>query len=284
MIHKQSKGPTAKRKGSPHDSAVTHVAGKSTFIDDRAPVRGELHVGLVYAELAAGILNAIDTTEALTVEGVVDIFTHADLAHNIWGLIIHDQPMMVEVGGEIQYYGEVIAVIAAETKEAIKEAKSKIALDITPTKAILSIDDAKESERFIGVTRIIERGNLADAFDTSKHILSGTFRCNGQNHFYLESQAALVYPTEQGQLEVHSSSQHPTETQHLVAEALGLKFHQVICIVKRMGGAFGGKEAQAAPFAVYAALVAAQTGRPAQMCHHQRRRHDYDWKSTSFSK
>lgn len=264
MIHKQSKGPIAKRKGSPHDSAVTHVAGKSTFIDDRIPVRNELHVGLVYAEVAAGILNAIETETALMIEGVVGIYTHADLAHNIWGPIIHDQPMLVEVGGEIQYYGEVIAVIAAETKEAIKEAKAAIVLDITPTKAILSIDDAKEAERFIGVTRVIERGDLEGAFERSKHTLSGVFRCNGQNHFYLESQAAVVYPTEQGQLEVHSSSQHPTETQHLVAEALGLKFHQVICIVKRMGGAFGGKEAQAAPFAVYAALVAAQTGRPAR--------------------
>ena len=96
-------------------------------------------------------------------------------------------------------------------------------MDITPTKAILSIDDAKEAERFIGVTRTIERGDLQAGFQSSKHKLSGVLTCNGQNHFYLES-GFIVYPTEQGQLEVHSSSQHPTETQHLVAEALDLSF------------------------------------------------------------
>ena len=96
------------------------------------------------------------------------MFTHA-----IWRTISgvhHSRPAdVVEVGGEIQYYGEVIAVIAAETKEAIKEAKAAIVLDITPTKAILSIDDAKEAERFIGVTRVIERGDLEGAFERSKN-------------------------------------------------------------------------------------------------------------------
>ena len=104
-------------------------------------------------------------------------------------------------------------------------------MDIT-NEGILSIDDAKEAERFIGVTRIIERGNLADAFDTSKHILSGTFRCNGQTTSIQNLRLHWSTSDRARSLEVHSSSQHPTETQHLVAEALGLKFHQVICIVK----------------------------------------------------
>ena len=249
-------------KNTPHDSAVTHVRGASEFIDDRPPQRGELLVGLLYSQTAKGILHSIDITPAFDIPGVVGVYTSKDLQQNIWGPIIHDQPLIVE--REINFYGEVLAVIAAESQEAIQRAKEAIVLDIEVLEPVFTIDEAKTRQNFIGERRVIERGDLASAFDAAAHQLSGTFRCNGQDHFYLESQAAIVYPKEQGQLEVHASSQHPTETQHLVAEALGLGFHQVVCIVKRMGGAFGGKEAQAAPFAVYAALVAHNTGRAAR--------------------
>ena len=251
-----------KRQNHPHDSAVTHVAGTSEFIDDRPWQRGELIVGFLYAEIPSGTVDSIDYSEALKIDGVAGIYTYKDLAHNIWGAIIHDQPFLVEK--EINFYGEVIAVIAAESQKAIELAKKAIKLEVTPRKPIFSIEEAKEAGTFLGVPRKIECGNIAESFAKAVHQLSGVFSCNGQDHFYLESQASIVYPKEQGQLEVHSSSQHPTETQHLVAEALGLRFHQVVCIVKRMGGAFGGKESQAAPFAVFAALVAQKTGRAAR--------------------
>ena len=102
------------------------------------------------------------------------------------------------------------------------------------------------------------------AFKNSDHTLQGTFICGGQEHFYMESQAAIAYPTEDGQIEVHSSSQHPSETQRVVAHATGLPFHKVVCVVKRMGGGFGGKESQAAPIAAYAAVVAQKLQRPAR--------------------
>ncbi len=86
----------------------------------------------------------------------------------------------------------------------------------------------------------------------------------GADHFYLESQVAAAYPQENGEIEVHSSTQHPTETQHVVAHALGLSQSKVTCIVKRMGGAFGGKESQGAPFAAFAALVAQKLRIPAR--------------------
>ncbi len=215
-----------KTKNVPHDSAQTHVIGGSEFIDDRPPQRGELLVGFLYSKTAKGILNSINIEPALKVQGVHGIYTSADLEVNIWGPSIHDQPLIVE--REIQYYGEVLAVIAAESHEAIAQAKDLIEVDIEILEPVFTIDKAKSQDDYIGDTRIIQRGSLVSAFETASHTLSGTFRCNGQDHFYLESQAAIVYPKEQGQLEVHASSQHPTETQHLVAEALGLGFHQVV--------------------------------------------------------
>ena len=256
------KNAQVKASQIPHDSALTHVQGRSEFIDDRPPQRGELLVGLLFAEVAHGRLKSIDYAEALKIEGIHGVYTHRDLAHNIWGPIIHDQPLLVS--DEITFYGQVIAIIAGESHHAIAQAKKAILLEIEELPPVFTIDEAKAQSLFIGESRKIERGNIDEAFANATHSLEGVFRCNGQDHFYLESQAAIVYPKEQGQLEVHASSQHPTETQHLVAEALGLGFHQVVCIVKRMGGAFGGKEAQAAPFAVYAAVVAANTGRAAR--------------------
>ena len=84
----------------------------------------------------------------------------------------------------------------------------------------------------------------------------------GQEHFYLESQIAIAIPGEQGQMTIHSSTQHPSEVQMMVAEVLGVPFNHVICICKRMGGGFGGKETQAAQPAMMAAMLAAKTRRP----------------------
>ena len=251
-----------KKISTPHDSAQTHVSGESIFVDDRPKQNGELLVGLLYSEVASGILKLIDVSEALKIDGIHGIYTHKDLAHNIWGPIIADQPILVQ--DKISYVGEVIAVIAAEHNEAIEAAKKAIQIEITPLKPLFSINDSIEAESFISVPRTIQSGDVDKALSEAPHTLSGVFICNGQEHFYLESQAAIAYPKEHGQIELHSSSQHPTEGQHLVAEALGLGFHQVICIVKRMGGGFGGKESQAAPFGVYAALVAQETGRSAR--------------------
>ncbi|MFM7798178.1 MAG: molybdopterin cofactor-binding domain-containing protein, partial [Planctomycetota bacterium] len=130
---------------------------------------------------------------------------------------------------------------------------------------IRSIDQAVAAGAFIGAERSIARGNADAALAAAPHRLSGTVVIEGADHFYLESQAAIAYPRADGPMEVHSSTQHPTETQHVVAEAIGVPFSDVICVARRLGGGFGGKESQAAPIAAYAALVARKTGRPARL-------------------
>jgi len=247
----------------PHDSSWGHVTGQSVFIDDRPPLRGEVHVGVVGSPVARGRVLSIDTSAARALPGVAGVFTAEDLHHNVWGTIIQDQPMLANE--QVNFIGEPMVVIAAEDRETLKQAKHLVKLEIEPLEPIFSIDAAREQAAFIAVKRTIQRGDLQAALAASEHVLQGVFKNGGQDHFYLESNCAVVYPGERGQLEVHSSSQHPTEVQHLVAESLGLKQHQVVCIVKRMGGGFGGKESQAAPFAVFAALAAQKLGRPARL-------------------
>lgn len=250
-------------KGLPHDSSVTHVAGESEFIDDRPSVQGELHVGVVLSPVAHGKIKKISTQKALQIPGVVGVYTGRDLAHNVWGTIIQDQPVMPT--DKVNYCGEPIAILACETREALRAAKKLIQVDIENLKPILTVEEARATKNFVIPARHIERGQVGEALAKAPHRLKGAIKMAGQEHFYLESQAAIAYPGEQGQIVVHSSSQHPTEVQHVVAHCLGLHYHQVVCVVKRMGGGFGGKESQAVPFAVMAALVAQKTGRAARI-------------------
>ncbi len=246
-----------------HDSSETHVSGESEFVDDRPFTAGELHVDVVYSSVAHARIKKISFATAAKIPAVVGIYTYKDLHHNKWGTIFQDQPVLAE--DVVQFVGEPIVVIAAETKEALLEAKRLVKIDYEELKPILSIDEAKVQKSFLGFPRKIERGQVAAELSKAPHKLSGQVRMAGQDHFYLESQVSIAYPRENGQIEIHSSSQHPTEVQHVVAHALGLNFHEVVCVVKRMGGAFGGKESQGAPFAAIAALVAQKTKRAARI-------------------
>jgi xanthine dehydrogenase large subunit len=244
-------------------SSATHVTGESVFVDDIPPMKGEVFVSYVGSPVAAGLLKKVDATEALKIPGVLAVYTAKDIHHNLWGTIVKDQPILVE--NEIGYRDEPLCIVAAENKKALEAGRKAIRFTIKEKKALLSLSEAIETKSFLHSPPPFRCGDVDIAFEKASHRLTGDFEIGGQEHFYLESQASLVYPEDSHQLKIISSSQHPTETQHMVAEAVGLPFHQVICEVKRMGGAFGGKESQAAPFAAMAALVAHKLNRPARI-------------------
>lgn len=247
----------------PHDSAATHVTGASEYVDDRPMLRSELFCGVVYSPHARARVTSIQTKEALGISGVACVITADDVHHNAWGPIFQDQPIIAK--DDVCFVGEVVAVVGADSMLALQAGIKAVRVKYDVLPAILSIDEAIAQQSFIGTERSIVRGDARAALKSSKHRLQGVLTLKGADHFYLENNATVVYPKEQGQLEVHSSTQHPTETQHVVAEACGVPFHNVVCLVKRLGGGFGGKESQAAPFAAYAALVAKKTGRAARI-------------------
>ncbi len=247
----------------PHDSAHTHVTGQSEFIDDRLRLPNELDVEILFSPHAHARIKRIRTEKALKIPGVVGVFTAKDFPHNLWGTIFQDQPLLAD--DEVRFVGEAVAIIAAENRDAAALGRAAVEVEYQTLPAILSIDEAKKQSSYIGFERSIARGEPSKALQSAPHRIEGQVVIRGADHFYLESQACIVYPKEDGQLEVHSSSQHPTETQHVVAHGLGLPDRDVTCIVKRMGGGFGGKESQAAPIAAYAALVAHRLKRPARL-------------------
>ncbi len=249
----------------PHESAMGHVTGTAAYIDDYAPIAGELSIDFVRAPIAAGKLQSIDLTAALKLPGVVAIYTHRDLPchENKFGPIFRDEPFLVD--DEIAYIGQPIAVVAATSHAIAEQAAKLVRVECEATKPILTIDEAIERGSFLGPRRKIERGDVDAAFASAKRTVQGVLKTNGQEQFYFESQACIAIPGEGGTVRVISSTQNPTETQAVVAEALGLGMHQVVCECKRMGGGFGGKETQSALPAMMAALVAVKTGRSARI-------------------
>lgn len=257
-------------KPLPHESAEAHVTGSAQYIDDLPRREGELVVAFVGAPAARGRVKAIDLVAARAVPGVVCVLTHEHLGGpNHFGPIIVDEPFLVE--DEFAYIGQPIVVVGAETAEAAQEAKNLIQIEYEPLPAVLTIDDAIRAETFIGPKRFMTSPGAEDdadfesAFADSPHSMTGQFHSKGQEQFYFETQAALVEPGEQESIKVISSTQNPTEAQAVVAEALGLGMHQVVCECPRMGGGFGGKETQSSLTAVMAAMVAQHANRPARL-------------------
>ncbi|MBY0515892.1 MAG: molybdopterin-dependent oxidoreductase [Bacteriovoracaceae bacterium] len=247
-----------------HDSGYGHVSGESVFVDDRGETRGEVHVGIVGAPIACGELLEIKMEKALAHPDCLGIYTAKDLAHKKWGTIVHDQPILVE--NKIGYRDEAVAIVASRTRESLEAIKKLVECVVKETPGVFTIQEAKaRGEIIYKAATPFAQGNADLAMKNAPHKLSGTFIVGGQEHFYMESQAVIAYPMEHGQIEVHASSQHPSETQRVVAETLGIPLHHVVCVVKRMGGGFGGKESQGAPIAGYAALVARRLNRPARL-------------------
>jgi xanthine dehydrogenase large subunit len=251
-------------KNLPHDSAVGHVTGASVYIDDMPPAHNELLVDVFYSPVSHGIIESLDLTKARSISGVVAIFTYKDLdGKKRLGPIIQDEVLLVEKVCE--FMGHPIAVIAAENRKALKKAKAAINCKIKELEPVLSIDAAKAKNQFLATNKRLKRGDAEKAFSQAENILEGKIISAGQDHFYFESQAAIAYPGEHNQIVVHSSTQSPSEVQHSVAHFLGLQQNQVVCITKRVGGGFGGKECQATHFAIMASLVALKTKRPARI-------------------
>lgn len=248
-----------------HDSARGHVTGESLFIDDLPRLANELQVGFFWSPLAHGRIRSLDLTAARAVPGVVALFTHEDLVNNRFGAIIAEEPLLAE--DVVSFIGQAIVVIAAETREAVAEARGKIRIDLEKLPPVLTIEQAIEADTFIGTPATIRRGDPESAIRSATHVIEGIFESGGQEQFYFESQVALVSPGEDGTLTVHSSTQNPTEGQEVIAHLLGLRWNDVVVMVKRMGGGFGGKECQATHPAAMAALVAHRTKRPARIAY-----------------
>ncbi len=258
-------GDTTVGRALPHDAAPLHVTGAARYVDDLPLPGSALHLAFGLSTVARGRLAGMDLTAVRAAPGVVTVLTATDLPHaNDVSPSAHDEPLLAT--DRVHYVGQPLFLVVATSHLAARAAARLGTPDIAPETPVLTIDEALASDsRFEGGPVIWTKGDVDAALAGAAVTVEGRFDIGGQEHFYLEGQAALALPQEGGDMVVHSSTQHPTEIQHKVAEALGLPMHAVRVETRRMGGGFGGKESQGNALAVACAVAARATGRACKM-------------------
>jgi xanthine dehydrogenase large subunit len=250
-----------------HESAHLHVAGEATYVDDIRELDGTLHAALGLSPVAHGVLKGIDVARLRAEPGVVAVFTAADIPgpNDCAPIVKGDDPILAD--GRVHYLGQpVFVVIAADRRVARRvAARAKEFVTIEPLPALLTARDAHAAKSYVVPPMHLARGDAQAAIAKAPHRFKDSLSVNGQEQFYLEGQISYAVPLEDGQMLVHCSTQHPTEMQHLVAHALGLRANQVNVQCRRMGGGFGGKESQSALPACVAALAARALNRPVKL-------------------
>ena len=247
-----------------HDSAGKHVAGEALYIDDLPEPAGLLHLFVGQSARAHARITRLDLSAVRAAPGVVCVLTSADVpGRNDIGPVQNDEPLLPE--GVVRFVGQPLFAVAAESLPKARAAAALAVVEYEDLPPLLTIEAAQAANSTIEDSQVMRLGDAHAAIAAAPHSLSGRLAIGGQDHFYLEGQVALVVPGEDGDLHVWSSTQNPTETQHLIARCLGLRDNAVLVEVRRMGGGFGGKETQSVHYAALAALVVTKTGRPAKV-------------------
>lgn len=252
-------------KPLPHDAAKLHVTGAARYVDDIPTPANTLHIAFGLSKPAAGRLISMDLSAVRAAPDVVAVYTADDLAFaNDVSPSNHDEPLLAT--DAVHYAGQPLFMVVATSHLAARHAARLGRIEIAKIDPILTIEQAlKADSRFEDGPRIYQKGDATAALKQATKTLSGSINIGGQEHFYLEGQAALALPQDNGDMVVHSSTQHPTEIQHKVAEALGVHMHAVRVETRRMGGGFGGKESQGNALAIACAVAASKTGRVCKM-------------------
>ena len=249
-----------------HDSAHKHVTGSAVYIDDMPEPAGTLHAALGLANIAHGTIRSMDLSAVRSAPGVVAVLTGEDMPaeNDISPTGLHDEPVLAT--GKVQFHGQPIFVVVAETREQARRATKLARVDYDYIPAVIDVGGLDAArDKLVTEPLILKRGDAAAAIAAAPRRVKGQMRVGGQDHFYLEGQIALALPGEDRDVTVYSSTQHPSEVQHMVAHVLGVPSHAVTIEVRRMGGGFGGKETQANQFAAIAAVAARKLGRPVKI-------------------
>jgi len=245
-----------------HDSAHKHVTGSADYIDDMPEPAGTLHGYLGLSDRAHATITSLDLDAVRASDGVVAVLTAEDVpgSNDISPTGRNDEPVLAT--GEVLFHGQPVFAVIAETRDLARRAARKAVFGyddlphVTDVRAAIAADYPEVTDPLK-----LERGDVAAGLAAAPMRLSGEMRIGGQDHFYLEGHIAFAIPGEDDEVTVWSSTQHPSEVQHMVAHALGTVSNAVTVHVRRMGGGFGGKETQSNQFAAIAAIAAKKLNR-----------------------
>ena len=263
-VNKAAKPVRAVGESLPHDSAHLHVTGTAAYTDDLPEPRDLLHLAVGMSQKPHAKVIGIDLTGVLDSPGVVDVCRASDIpGKNNYGAIVADDPVFAD--GLVQYVGQPVFAVAATTVDGARKAAQKAIIEYDELEAILDPLSAVEKRSFVLPSETLVRGDPDNALENAPHRVQRRVSLGGQDQFYLEGHIAMAIPQEDGGLLIYSSTQHPDEVQSMVAHASNRSAKDIVVICRRMGGAFGGKESQAALIAVIAAIAAGKTGKPCKL-------------------
>ena len=204
-----------------HDSAHKHVAGTAQYVDDLPEPPGLLHVYIAMSERAHARIVSMDLTAVRAAPGVACVLTAADIpGTNDVAPVAGDDPLFAD--GLVEYVGQAIFAVAARTREAARAAARRAVVAYDDLPPVLTIAAARQADLAIEPPQTMTLGDAAAALDAAPRRARGRLVIGGQDHFYLEGQVCLVLPGEDGDVHVYSSTQNPSEVQHIVAQVLGV--------------------------------------------------------------
>ena len=228
-------------KNLAHDSGVKHVSGFAEYTDDISEPLGTLYGAIGWSKKAHAKIKKINLENVKKSEGVVSVVTYLDIpGRNDVGPVFDGDPIFPK--NKVEYFGQPLFAVAATSMEFARKAVLKAKVIYQELKPIITIEDALKKNSLLFEPRVIKKGNPSQKILKSKNRLSGKFTTGSQEHFYLEGQVSLVVPKEDNNFLVYSSTQHPSETQQILAKMLKQKSNSIDVLVRRIGGGFGGKE------------------------------------------
>ena len=252
-----------KNQSLPHDSASKHVSGLANYTDDISEPLNTLYGAIGWSKKAHAKIKKIDLKDVKQSEGVISVVTYNDIpGRNDVGPVFDGDPIFPKT--KVEYFGQPLFAVAATSTELARKAVLKAKVIYQELKPILTIEEALKKNNLLFDPRIIKKGNPQNKIKNSKNKLKGSFNTGSQEHFYLEGQVCLVVPKEDDNLTVYSSTQHPSETQQIIAKMLNQKSNSITVIVRRIGGGFGGKETNFMTAAI-CALLSNKTGCPIKL-------------------
>ena len=247
----------------PHDSAYKHVSGYAEYTDDIKEPEETLFGAIGWSKKAHAIIKKIDLSKVRLSEGVISVVTHLDIpGRNDVGPVFDGDPIFADK--KVEFYGQPLFAVSATSMELARKAVLKAKIIYKELKPIVTIKDALNKNKLLFKVRKIKKGNPSKKISKSKNYLKGNFTTGSQEHFYLEGQAAFVIPKEDNNLVVYSSTQHPSETQQLIAKMLNQKSNSITVLVRRIGGGFGGKETNFMTSSI-CSLLAHKSQRPVKL-------------------
>ncbi len=245
-----------------HESAHKHVAGEAEYLDDMIEPAGTLHAYLGLSTCAHGKITSMNLDAVRKAPGVVDVLTKEDIPgeNDVSPTGLHDEPVFAD--GEVQFFGQPMFAVVAQTRDQARRATHLAKVEYDHADAHLDVKSAqKAGAEMVTKPLKLKRGDPKPTLENAPNRIKGEMEIGGQDHFYLEGHIAMAIPGEDDEVTVFSSTQHPTEIQHMVGHVLGTSAHAVNVQVRRMGGGFGGKETQGSLFAAVAALAAKKHNR-----------------------